>query len=420
MHIIFVTTELATKNNSSGGLATFTANIARIFFQHGHKTGILLVTTKEQNIEFDEGIYLKNIYIDKKDWEEYDFVSKLYYPEDEKEAVLNRRELVKIRKADLVRQEIEAHNKADKVDIVHFCNHGALSIMMRSNIPYIVRISGYMNIYEGGANTPYGSIVFADNPLTISDELEIHAMKKADHVIVPSRLLADITRENLAINPTVLESPFILSEDEWEDDIFCEKLSDKKYLLFFGTLKYLKGIQVIADLAENFLGQNPEMCLVLAGNDMGLKEEDGSSVMASDYVKKKAGKFADRVLYLGRLVREQMYPVVKGADLCIFPSRIENLSNTCIEAMALGKIVVATNGASFEQLIEDRASGFLCERDNPESYLNAVNEALEMSEEDKQKMILRAAERIRLLSPDVIYDKYLEFYEKVIKEWKNK
>lgn len=244
MHIIFVTTELATKHNSSGGLATFTANMARIFFEHGNKVGVLLVTTKEQDIKFDSGIYFKNIYIDKQDWEEYDFVSKLYYPNDEKESDWNRKQLVKIRKAELVRQEIEEINRAEHVDIVHFCNHGALSFMMKSDIPYVVRISGFMNIVAGGANTPHGSIAFADNPLSIADELEIHAMKKADHVIVPSKFLARIAKENLKIEPTVLESPFVLSEGAWDYSIFTERLRDKKYLLFVGTLKFLKGIEV--------------------------------------------------------------------------------------------------------------------------------------------------------------------------------
>lgn len=414
MHIIFVTTELATKHNSSGGLATFTANMARIFFEHGNKVGVLLVTTKEQDIKFDSGIYFKNIYIDKQDWEEYDFVSKLYYPNDEKESDWNRKQLVKIRKAELVRQEIEEINRAEHVDIVHFCNHGALSFMMKSDIPYVVRISGFMNIVAGGANTPHGSIAFADNPLSIADELEIHAMKKADHVIVPSKFLARIAKENLKIEPTVLESPFVLSEGAWDYSIFTERLRDKKYLLFVGTLKFLKGIEVIAGLVETFLCKNPERYLVLAGIDTELQDENGASVMASEYIKKKAGDFADRVIYAGKLAREQVYPIVKNAELCIFPSRIENLSNACIEAMALGKIVIATNGASYEQLIDDRVSGFLCERDNPASFLAAVNEALQMSEEGKKEMILRALDRIELLNPETIYRKYLQFYTKVI------
>lgn len=417
MHIIFVTTELAAKNVSSGGLATFTANIARIFFQYGNKVGIFLVTTKEQYMEFDEGIYLKNIYIEKNDWDEYDIISKFYYPKDQEKAVLNRRELVKVRKAELVREEIEQINKTDRVDIVHFCNHGALSIMMKSDIPYVVRISGYLNICFGSANTPHGSTDFADNPLELQDKLEIYAMKKANQVIAPSRLLADIAREHIGINPTVLESPFVLLGNNWDYSIINKELYGKSYLLFFGTLRYLKGIHVIAEIAENFLRQNPQRYLVLSGKNKELTLENGTVVMASEYVREKAGQFSDRVIYLGQLVREQLYPVIKNAELCILPSRIENLSNACIEAMALGKIVVATNGASYEQLIDDGISGFLCEKDNPDSFLKAVNEALNMSKEEKEKMGTNALEATKRLEPQKVYQRYLDFYMKVINEW---
>ena len=138
---------------------------------------------------------------------------------------------------------------------------------------------------------------------------------------------------------------------------------------------------------------------------------------ADELVRKKAGEYSNRVIYAGRLVREQLYPLIQYAELCLLPSRIENLSNACIEAMAMGKIVVATNGASYEQLIDDRVSGFLCERDNPASYLKAVDEVLAMSTEERNKIGLKAIEVTKRLEPQKIYEQYLAFYEKVIREW---
>lgn len=86
----------------------------------------------------------------------------------------------------------------------------------------------------------------------------------------------------------------------------------------------------------------------------------------------------------------------------------------------MGRIVIGTNGASFEQLIEDGVSGFLCERDNPISYLRAVDTALNMCEEDRQKMSEKAMERIKKLDPDAVYEKYLRYYRKVIRNWYRK
>ncbi len=55
------------------------------------------------------------------------------------------------------------------------------------------------------------------------------------------------------------------------------------------------------------------------------------------------------------------------------PSRIDNLTNTCIESMALGKVVIGTQGAIFEQLIEDGVNCFLCRIDcKKKNYLKQL------------------------------------------------
>lgn len=58
-----MTTELATPNNVSGGLASFTANIARIFTANKHTVTILLSTVKESEITFDDNIVLEKVFI---------------------------------------------------------------------------------------------------------------------------------------------------------------------------------------------------------------------------------------------------------------------------------------------------------------------------------------------------------------------
>lgn len=77
MHIAIVTIELATATHSSGGLASFSANLARIFRQYGHEVTILLVTTKEEQVEFDEDITVENIYVEKTLWDKFDSMAQI-------------------------------------------------------------------------------------------------------------------------------------------------------------------------------------------------------------------------------------------------------------------------------------------------------------------------------------------------------
>lgn len=70
----------------------------------------------------------------------------------------------------------------------------------------------------------------------------------------------------------------------------------------------------------------------------------------------------------------------------VLPSRLDNFPNTCIEAMALGKVVVGTYKTSFEQLIDPNVSGLLCEHSNPQSLIKSINDGLLMNEGEKEIM----------------------------------
>ncbi len=418
MNIVFVTIELASQSNSSGGLASFTANMARIFASRGHHVHIVLASTKEQHIEFQEGIEVISLYVPMETWTKMDRAAKALNHISRSDRVSITRAFVNLYKARQVRQAIKNIDNAERIDIIHYCNHGSLNRLSPVGIPYIVRLSGFINIWFGGANTPDGSLEYKKNPLSIRDRLEEFTIRKARFIVSPSYLLARIAKENLGKKVTIIESPFVLNKKDWDYTVWnFWGLNQKKYIIHFGSLKYLKGTHIVAQIAKEFLMLHPDFYLVLAGNNEDLLADDGTRVKADELVRKQAGVYADRVIYAGRLVREQLYPVIQNAELCFLPSRIENLSNACIEAMAMGKIVVATNGASYEQLIDDRVSGFLCERDNPDSFLKALNEALSMDNETKMRMTSKATERIEQLAPDVIYKKYLEFYQGVIQKW---
>lgn len=421
MNIVFVTTELAAANNASGGLATFTANIAKIFARNGHQVSIVLASTQEVQIEFEENISIFSLYIPMKKWIRMDKVSKavckLSKNLDKKNEDDIRRTIMNLYKARQVKKVIKEINEREKIDIIHYCNHGSFSRISMRNIPYIIRISGFENIVAGGSNIPNGSVKYEDNPLLLVDRLEKCAIRRSRHVMCPSYLLARIVKENYGMDATVIESPFVLNRENWDYTVIDDySLREKKYIIHYGYLRYGKGTHLVAQLVENLLRAYPNIYLVLAGKE-AVMFENGCEIGAAELVKKNAGEFSDRVYYVGRLVREQLYPFIQNAELCLLPSRIENLSNACIEAMAMGKIVVATNGASYEQLIEDGVSGFLCERDNPESYFNAIIEVLKMSEEEKRQMGLKAQKVTERLNPQTIYNQFLEYYEKVIKEW---
>ncbi len=99
---------------------------------------------------------------------------------------------------------------------------------------------------------------------------------------------------------------------------------------------------------------------------------------------------------------------------CVLPSRVDNLPNSCIEAMSLGNIVIGTYGASFEQLIRNKDNGLLIKRDSSAAFIKAIDWLMNLSENERIAMGKRAADSIIRLSPEKIYDEMITFYKKVI------
>ena len=93
---------------------------------------------------------------------------------------------------------------------------------------------------------------------------------------------------------------------------------------------------------------------------------------------------------------------------------MENFSNACIEAMYFSKVVIGTNGASFEQLIDHGVNGLLCRIADSEDLLDKMQEAVNLPKEKKRQMEFLAKKRIDRLRPEIAVRRLVRFYEKVI------
>ena len=107
-------------------------------------------------------------------------------------------------------------------------------------------------------------------------------------------------------------------------------------------------------------GQN--FRLIIAGDG---KERDKLQQMAHEHA-------PDRVIFLGKIPRENMYRYYSAADVFVFPGIRESLGMVYLEAQSCGLPVVAFNNAGVPEAVADGKTGLLVPMYALEPFVDAV------------------------------------------------
>jgi len=201
------------------------------------------------------------------------------------------------------------------------------------------------------------------------------AAMAADAVICVSDYEKDIIRKNgFETKRVEVVFPGVdLKEFERKDSNIFEKydLSGNKVILFAGRLEPIKGVDVLLRAMPTILKKIPETKLFIAGPDFGQKSK----------LEHLAGqlKIADKVIFAGRLSREELISAFLNADVFCFPSRFEAFGIVMAEAMAAKTPVVVSNCSAMPYLVKNRFNGLLFE---PENHRELASHVLTLFEDN--------------------------------------
>ncbi|RJW35690.1 glycosyltransferase [Lachnospiraceae bacterium TF09-5] len=405
MHIAIATTEFVTEPTFSGGLSNFTTNLAGILRNHGHQVDVFVVADTDEVFIWEDGIRVHRVKY-RKEIEELKYIplSRL------------RRHALTVwclwGMSYVINRKIKEIHKETPFSVIHFCDSAILWACCPGSIPNVLRLSSSPYLVRRALVS--GELPFDYDAALKSRDLQERIydfeLRKMKTIIAPSYLVGGVIEKKLGRRVTVVESPFCTDISGMDNTLYNEKLLGKKYFLFFGTLNFLKGIHVIGQAIIDIFERYPDFYFVFQGRDSKLSWK-GQELTGKELLKMFAGKYAERIIFLLPISeKKQVYGVVSHAELVVLPSRVDNLPNTCIEAMALGKVVIGTRGASFEQLITDGYNGWLIERDNPSSLLEKMDQAMRMTEEEKVLFGERAKKRLKQMSPEEFYKKIMDVY----------
>jgi glycosyltransferase involved in cell wall biosynthesis len=80
----------------------------------------------------------------------------------------------------------------------------------------------------------------------------------------------------------------------------------------------------------------------------------------------------ETVIFLGRLGRAEIVDLYHNADAMLNPSRVDNMPNSVLEAMACGLPVISTNVGGVPYIVRDGQTGLLVEPDNAPQMAQAI------------------------------------------------
>lgn len=405
LRIGFLTSEYVTEENFSGGLAHYLHRVVKGLQDRGHEAEVFALSDRGETISF-RGIPVHRVrsslkwagecrWINRCHWR----VRKLFW----KVFVSSHRALWDAWALD---KRFRARHRQKPFDLVQVPNYLSVGffLTLRPPVPIVGRISSYRPLW----NRHYGEEMDWDRRLM--ERMELSTLKRCNALYAPSRLLADTLKRSEGIAVEVLAPPFYLEEDQADYSTYKERCRGFEYLLFFGSIGLLKGGGVLAEALPRAMARCPDLHFVFAGKSIRAPN-DGGDMMQT--ILERAGEFRNRVHYLGILRHDRLYPVVERARGVVLPSLVDNLPNTCLEAMAHGRVVIGTMGTSFEELIENGRSGFLVSPGDPQALSEAMVRLWTLSPGAREQMGALAKERTYQLSPDYVMPRLEEFYKSI-------
>lgn len=187
----------------------------------------------------------------------------------------------------------------------------------------------------------------------------------------------DIPSDKVTVIPNAVDIEHF-STGGLADPVIQKKLglSGKTVLGFIGSFYAYEGLPLLLDALPQMIARDPNIKLLLVGG--GPQEA---------LIKSKISelKLQDAVVMTGRVPHAEVQNYYNLVDIFIYPRLSMRLTNLVtplkpLEAMAQGKLVVASDVGGHKELIIDQQNGCLFQADNATELAKTVTQLLDMKE----------------------------------------
>jgi len=394
------------QHNKSGGAHTVYFNTAKLLESKGHEIAFFStigpnnITSKQQHY-FVEGFDFRNETLLNKIANSYNYIYN-------KKASQNLETLIKDFKPDVAHIHLFYGNLTTSI----------IDILKKNNIPIVHTVHDYRlicpvntfldknnKVCEKCLDKKYYHSLFrkcSENKFkqSLMVMLEAYywkyfgkAIYKIDAFIFVSEF---IKRKHLEVFPSIINKSYHLYNFKISDNEI-PNTNKGNYVFYYGRLSEEKGIKTLLDA---FSGTNYKLKIAGSGP---LRNHVEASVNSN-------------VEFVGWQSGDSLNSLIKHASFIIVPSEwYENNPMTVVESFSMGKPVIGSNIGGIPELVIENTTGFLFEKGDKESLLNALNKAHKVSNMDYTKLSENALDFANEnFGKDNHYKNIIEIYSKIM------
>jgi len=265
----------------------------------------------------------------------------------------------------------------------------ALKAAKRHNIPLVYECRAF---WEDAA-VDHGTTTENSLRYYLTKMLETFVFKKTDAITtICEGLRADICKrgisaEKITVIPNAVDIERFSYGLKADESLRSQlALQNKIVLGFIGSFYAYEGLPLLLEALPKILEKQPETRLLLVG---------GGPQEALIKQKVQELKLDDQVLFTGRIAHDLVQDYYNQVDIFVYPRLPMRLTDLVtplkpLEAMAQGRLVIASDVGGHIELIKHGHTGYLFEAGNAEALANTVLDLLNQREQWDQ---LRTAGR---------------------------
>jgi glycosyltransferase involved in cell wall biosynthesis len=189
--------------------------------------------------------------------------------------------------------------------------------------------------------------------------------------------------------------------------------NDDNTMIYVGVLSRRKNIRTVIEALGELKKNNKTFKLHVVGGFKDPGYEDEIMALISQL------NLKDQIIFHGWMKQEEIRNIYKSCPIFVLPSQQETLPVSIGEAMALGKIVIATDVGAINEMFTDKVSGFLFRKNDIQDLVRVLNQLYDTKERTLYATRARQ-EAEEKFHPQQIAEKTIGFYREVLANLKAK